>query len=192
MSTYRERREARAARLREWAAKREARAQAAATAARERADLIPLGQPVLVGHHSERRHRRDLERIDRGYQQAAENADKARDMARRADNIEAQAERAIYDDDPDAVARLRERIAELEAARDRWRQYNASCRKAAREGGTGDQSILDSDQQASLASVARHAPYQLRPGGAAPVYVSSNLSGNISRLRRRLDALETG
>lgn len=26
-------------------------------------DAIPMGQPILVGHHSERRHRRDLERI---------------------------------------------------------------------------------------------------------------------------------
>jgi hypothetical protein len=27
-------------------------------------DGIPMGQPILVGHHSERRHRRDLERAD--------------------------------------------------------------------------------------------------------------------------------
>ena len=27
-------------------------------------DVIPLGQPILVGHHSEKRHRKHLERID--------------------------------------------------------------------------------------------------------------------------------
>lgn len=41
-----------------------ARADAAAADAtfRQISDAIPLGQPILVGHHSERRHRRDLER----------------------------------------------------------------------------------------------------------------------------------
>ena len=28
------------------------------------ADMIPMGQPILVGHHSERGHRRDIARID--------------------------------------------------------------------------------------------------------------------------------
>ena len=29
------------------------------------ASMIPMGQPIMIGHHSERRHRRDLARIDR-------------------------------------------------------------------------------------------------------------------------------
>jgi hypothetical protein len=51
--TTRERREARAARLREWADKREAKSTAAFDAVRQIADNIPMGQPILVGHHSE-------------------------------------------------------------------------------------------------------------------------------------------
>jgi hypothetical protein len=61
--TYRERRQRRAARLREWAAGRAAKAEAAFDRATEIGDQIQLGQPVLVGDHSERRHRRDLARI---------------------------------------------------------------------------------------------------------------------------------
>lgn len=38
--------------------------------AREIGSHIPMGQPILVGHHSEKRHRRDLEKIDRSYQEA--------------------------------------------------------------------------------------------------------------------------
>lgn len=34
------------------------------------ADGIPLGQPILVGHHSERHARRDAEKIERGMQRA--------------------------------------------------------------------------------------------------------------------------
>jgi hypothetical protein len=123
---------------------------------------------------------------DRAHQSVA----KAREMARRADGIEAAADRAIYNDDPDAVDRLRERIAALEAERDMLKRYNASARKAAKTGGVGDTTLLDDKWRDELATLARVCAYQLRPGGAFPAYASSNISGNISRLRKRLDALE--
>ncbi len=189
--TYRDRRQARAERLREWADKRETRAAVALEDASRRADAIPFGQPILVGHHSEGRDRRYRAGIARKMDQGVEHRRKAEDMRRRADSIEAAADRAIYDDDPDAVPRLRERIRGLEAERDRWKAYNASCRKAAKAGGVGDTGLLDDRQRAEFATLARVASYQLRAGGAAPVYVSSNLSGNIGRLRKRLAALES-
>lgn len=40
--------------------------------AREIGDMIPLGQPVLLGHHSQRRHQRDLERIDTNMRKGVE------------------------------------------------------------------------------------------------------------------------
>ncbi|MGH7327645.1 MAG: DUF3560 domain-containing protein, partial [Polyangiaceae bacterium] len=55
-------------------------AGAASTAARERADRIPFGQPILIGHHSEKRHRRDLERIHRGHERAFELSRAAEDL----------------------------------------------------------------------------------------------------------------
>lgn len=73
--TYRERREARAEKLREWAAKRDAKSAAGFQAARTVADGIPLGQPILVGHHSEKRHRRDIARIDSGMRAGAEKTE---------------------------------------------------------------------------------------------------------------------
>lgn len=187
--TYRERREAKAARLREWAGKREVKAEAAYNGARQTADLIPLGQPVLLGHHSQRRHQRDLERIDAGYRRSFEHARKAEEMSRKAANIEAAAAHAIYSDDADAIERLEERIGELEAERDRIKAYNASCRKAAKTGGTGDVSLLDEKQRANLASVARVAAFQIGAGGAYPRYALTNLGGNITRNRKRLEEL---
>jgi Domain of unknown function (DUF3560) len=90
--TYRERREARAARLREWASKRDARAEQAATATDAVAAAIPSGQPILLGHHSQRRAERDRDRIDRGVRRTIEHTEKAREFTRRADKIEAAAE----------------------------------------------------------------------------------------------------
>ena len=117
--TYRERRAAKADRLREWADKRDAKGSAARAAADQTADMIPFGQPILVGHHSERGDRNRRDRMSRNYDKAFENTAKAADFRRRADGIEAAAETAIYRDDVDADERLTERIAEREAERDR-------------------------------------------------------------------------
>ena len=60
--TYRERRERRAAKRREWAETQRTRAESGHRASAAAVEHIPLGQPILAGHHSERRHRRDLRR----------------------------------------------------------------------------------------------------------------------------------
>jgi hypothetical protein len=59
-----ERIEERAERLAERAERASAAAAAHYQAAREEASYIPPGQPILVGHHSERGHRAALKRID--------------------------------------------------------------------------------------------------------------------------------
>ena len=182
MSTYRERRLAKAERLRGWAEGSERKSDAALEEARRRADVIPLGQPILVGHHSEGRDRRYRAGIARKMDQGVEHGRKAEDMRRRADGIEAAAASAVYSDDPDAVERLEERIADLEGQRDRLKRYNASCRR-----GAPDPTILDAAQQEQLQVVERVG--QVRPGGQFPAYATSNLSGNIARLRRRLEDL---
>lgn len=185
--TYRERRERRAERLREWAEKRDARAQSAFDTAHRIADGIPFGQPILVGHHSEKRHRRDAERIDNGMRAGFENTRKGDEMRQRADNIERAAARAIYSDDADAIERLREKIAGLEAERERIVAYNTACRKA---GKVTDQALalLDDRQRADVQRLARIG--FLRPNGAMPAYATANIGGNISRLRERLARLE--
>lgn len=185
MST-RERRERRAERLKEWAEKREGRQAALDKAAdpREEATGIPLGQPILVGHHSEGRHRRAIERLDRAMGTSVENARTAAAMRSRAENIEAANEAAIYDDDEDAVERLTARIAELEHKRDEIKRIN----KAARAG-----TLTDAERE-MLGEANRYAPVAGTHGGF-PSYHLTNLSGNINRLKKRLANLsrpETG
>ena len=190
--TYRDRRAARADRLRGWADGRDAKSAASLAQAHTIADGIPFGQPILVGHHSEKRARRDQERIHNGMRAGIDHADKADAMRSRAANIDAAAERAIYSDDPDAIERLTEKLADLEAERDRITAYNASARKAHRADRaqhTGDLSILDDRQRADLLSIVRHAPFQMRKDGSFPAYATANLSGSISRQRARLAEL---
>ncbi|MHB8533475.1 MAG: DUF3560 domain-containing protein [Solirubrobacteraceae bacterium] len=127
--THRKRREAHAERLRTWAASRERRSATSAASVDALASTIPLGQPILVGHHSQRRAERDRERIERGTRRTIEHTDKARAFRQRAENIDAAAARAVYSDDPDAIGKLRERLAELEGERDTIKAYNAAARK---------------------------------------------------------------
>lgn len=53
-------------------------------------DAIPMGQPILVGHHSERRHRRDLDRHDRQMRKAIDSSQEAQAAARAAATALAQ------------------------------------------------------------------------------------------------------
>lgn len=182
---YRERRLRKAERLRSWAAKRVAKANAASDRAATIADGIPFGQPILVGHHSERHHRRDLAKIQGSMTRAVEHVRKAESFRERAENIERAADRAIYSDDDDAAERLEERIAELEAKRERIKQINRECRKGA---GWSERIAppLSESEKNDLEMAARF-------NGVVgyPPYALTNLSGNISRLRKRLQALAT-
>src|SRR5436305_853670 len=92
-----------------------------------------MGQPILVGHHSEKRHRRDIAKIDNGMRKTIELGGKSAAQASAADEIEAQAAAAIYDDDPDAIERLTEKIARMEAKRAAVKAKRAEIRKAYRE-----------------------------------------------------------
>lgn len=67
-----ERAESRADRFEDYSDKRERDAHSAKAAVDQLADGIPLGQPILVGHHSERRARKDAERIERGMRRAVQ------------------------------------------------------------------------------------------------------------------------
>ena len=187
--TYRERREAKADRLREWADKRDDKATGRQAAADQTADMIPFGQPILVGHHSERGDRNRRARMRGNYDKAQEHRSKATDFRRRADGIEKAADNAVYSDDVDAIERLEVRIAEREAERDRIKAFNATVRKAGQF--TKDAfELLDEKQQANYLSLVKVAAYQLGKGGTFPSYAVSYLGANIRKDKKRLAELE--
>ena len=182
--TYRERREARAARRRQWADSREQKAAGALETSQRALDGIEFGQPILLGHHSQRRHLGALKRSDNATRRYIEHADMQKHHEQAASTIEAQLRTSIYSDDVDAIERLEEKLVRLEAERDRIKAYNASARK-----GAPNLELLDEKQRRDLESVARYSPYQLGKNGAGPAYWLTNLGGNINRQRKRLGQL---
>lgn len=191
--TYREQKERRLQRRLDWAASRDRQSAAGFNRARVIADGIPLGQPVLVGHHSEKRHRRDLDRIDSGMRQGVESADMAAHHRSVADGIQHQLDTSIFADDADAPERLRERIAGLEADRDRQKTINAEIRR----GAGWEQRLavagitLTEQDKADLLAIARHQPYLCKDGRPVfPAYHFQNAGANIRRLKARLASIE--
>jgi hypothetical protein len=103
-----ERAEERAEYREELAAKRTRDADAARAASDAISDGIPFGQPILVGHHSERRARRDVARMHA-------HMGRSRDMAVRAEYHSQRAEAAGATARPDSPVTVANRIDTNEA-----------------------------------------------------------------------------
>lgn len=129
MTTRRERMEARLEKRQAWAAARTAKAESALSTALDMARAIPFGQPIMVGHYSEKRDRNYRGRIASKFERAAESQDMAAHHAAKADGIAAQLEGSIFSDDDDAIPALEAKIARLEAQQERDKKTNAAYKK---------------------------------------------------------------
>ncbi len=77
----------------ERAGKHRRKGDAAYEASRRIGDAIPMGQPVLVGHYSEKRHRRDIDRMSRAMDKSVEHSRAAGYLGERAASREHAAAR---------------------------------------------------------------------------------------------------
>ncbi len=128
MNHYEAKKQARIERMRARAIKLDAVADANSMSIfREEKSGIPLGQPILIGHHSERRHRRHLERLEARLKRGFEAHDKARSLKERADSAESR--KAIDSDNPEALKLLSDKIAKMESNLDRDKNLNKLVRK---------------------------------------------------------------
>lgn len=109
--------EERAERFEGYQENRAADAEAARKAVSAIADNIPLGQPILVGHHSERHARKDAERIENGMRKAVKMWETSVYWQQRAAGA---IHHAKYKERPDVRAR---RIKTIEADRRKIERY---------------------------------------------------------------------
>jgi hypothetical protein len=128
--TRRERLERKIERRENWAQSAKTRADHAFARVESIASQIPLGQPILVGHHSERRARRDAERIHNGMARGVEAAKLADHHLSKADGLARQLDRSIFSDDADAIEALEKRAAEHDAVAERMVTINKAWKKS--------------------------------------------------------------
>ena len=180
MNDFQAKREEKAARFRELAEKHENISTGRHFAARQQLEMIPPGQPVLVGHHSEKRHRKDLKRIDQHFAKAKQHHDTAEYYRRRAAAVESN--RAIFNDDPDAMEKLVDKIERLKECQGAMKRANHLIRKADREG--------LADLGFSVETIAKLFAQDFAGRAGFPNYTLANNSANIRRLEKRLAAIQ--
>lgn len=128
--TRRERLENKLEKRHEWAGKADARSQQRFNAAGKLADAIPLGQPILCGHHSEGHARRDADRIANNMTKGCQEAELADYHEAKADGLAHQLDTTIFSDDAKAIEALEARIAKREREAEGYVSLNKAWRKA--------------------------------------------------------------
>lgn len=142
---------------------------------------IPFGQPILVGHHSEKRHRAAIERSNANMRKGSEALKAADDYAYRAAAVGTG---GISSDDPDAVAKLRAELDEMTKRRDYMKAANAYWRKHGTMKGYAE---LSDDAAARLdAEIPTRYTWERQPFAK---YQLSNLGANIRRVEGRIATL---
>jgi hypothetical protein len=94
--------------------------------ARQMASVIPFGQPILVGHHSEQRDRNYRNRIHNTYGKSFQLQDKAKHYEAKAASVGTG---GISSDDPDAIVKLQGQFQQLEKDQAQMKAANQAIRK---------------------------------------------------------------
>lgn len=114
-SDYEERRKQRIERYKELSMKAQERSSRYSNSNANRILQIAPGQPILVGHHSEKKHRKLIKRAQDDIRKSIEEDNKSEFYKERA--IIAENSKVIYSDDPQAINKLKEKLERLENER---------------------------------------------------------------------------
>lgn len=179
MNPYEAKQERRRERLEARADKLRREGESRISQARKMADVIPFGQPILVGHHSEGRDRRYRAKIHNNFSKGFETLKAADEVAGHAASVGTG---GISSDDPEAVQKLKAELAPIEAKQAQMVQVNKLVRKGDRDGLKAlghPQALID----------AWFAPGQYGGMGYASFQLTNN-SANIRRIKQRIEQLQ--
>lgn len=183
--TRRERLERKLEKRREWAESRRADAANRFDAAHKATEHIPFGQPILVGHHSERHHRAAIAKSDTNMRKGCESADMAEHHDSKAEGLESQLDGSIFSDDPDALEQIAARIAELEAEQTEAKRLNAWWRK--HKSMKGCPGLSDASAERFDREIPTHYSFDQQPVAS---YSLKNRNANIRRLKQRAEEIK--
>ena len=187
MNNYEEKRQARIDRYKGRAIKSREESSNLWDEAQKMGSAIPFGQPILVGHHSEKSDRNYRDRLTRKREKSIESMDKADYWEQRANAAEKN--HAISSDDPEAVRKLKEKIAGAERNQELMKAANKIIKKKI----SNEEKF--NELKAIFPSVSELALHKLlEPDfmgriGFAQFNLSNN-NANIRRMKQRLEELE--
>jgi hypothetical protein len=143
--------------------------------AHDMGSVIPFGQPILIGHHSEGSHRALLKRIDSAHRKASEAYDKAGYYENKA--ATAEANNSISGDDPEAIDRYIEKLAKLEKTQD----YMKAVNRAWKQGKSALVKLGLSENDSEKLLNENRKP--------CPSWMLGNNSAEIRRVKEKIEAL---
>ena len=165
----------------EQAAKNGQKANQLYNSAKQMADCIPFGQPVLVGHHSEKRDRNYRNKIHNKFGQSFEAQNKAKHYEKKAETIENST--AIFSDDPQAIRKLKDKLTNLQSAQAFMKAANKYIKKKDKEG------FLKIHQATEKWWQQLNTPDPMGRVGFAG-YALQNNNAEMARLKKRIAQLQ--
>lgn len=182
-SDYHEKKELRIERYKDRAIKAHSNGHSLINQSRDMLSVIPMGQPILVGHHSEKRDRNYRARAGAKMDKGGAELKKAEYYERRADAAESN--RAISSDNPDAVDLLTEKIEKAERRQAHMKATNKLLKRKAGPDREGLHALGFSDLSIDVLLMPDYAG---RIGH--PSYEITNNNANINRMKKRLESLK--
>lgn len=184
-SDYHEKRAARIQRMWDLSRKKAGDAQASFDKSDRYVAGIPPGQPILVGHHSEKRHRKALDNCHNAMRKGVELDKQAAHYERRAEAAESN--HVISSDNPDAVELLEEKLQKLQQIQENVKAANKIVKSKKLEvEKVAELVALGFSEQKAMQLIT--PDYMNRIG--FPSYVLQNNNGNMARIKQRIEQLK--
>lgn len=152
--------------------------------AHQMAEAIPFGQPILIGHHSEKRDRRYRDRIHSTFGKAFEELSKAEYYEKKAATVGTG---GISSDDPDAITKLKQKLEGMQKNQDLMKNCNKVIRKFKNKESQVAELVKLGISQANAEKLLE-GDFCGRIGFAP--YALQNNNANMGRVKERIAELE--
>lgn len=182
---YEAKRAARYQRLIKAAARAEQESESALGTARQMAEVIPFGQPMLTDHYSFKRDSNYRAKIQNKYRRGFELMQKADELKSRAASMEAND--AIYSDDPEAVDKLESKLESLLELQARYKAINSAHAKYIKNPASLEKSDLSEADKKLIKEWQPAYAFEKHP---IQPYQLTNLSARIRAAKQRAEQVE--
>ena len=187
LGDYQERQEEKRERLEERAIKAAAVSTERFNTASSLGKMLPFGQPILVGHHSEAKHRRHAESINTNMRKSVEAQDKAEYLSRRADSVGSA---GIASDDPEAVTKLKQKLDRLVQSHELMKAVNKVVRSSHMTEEDKIEYLVNTHGQTEDRAKKLLLPCEFFGKFGFDTYALQNSNANIRTTKKRLEDLE--
>lgn len=178
---FEERKQNRIDHAKEQAEKNKDKADQLYNEAQKMSSVIPFGQPILLGHHSEKSDRSYRNKIHNKFGKSFEASDKAGYYEDKAATIVNND--AIFSDDPNALDKLKDKLAGLQTTQEFMKAANKCIKKK-------DKTAFLQLEYGTEKLWEQLNIYDSFDGTGFPSYRLRNNNANIARLKKRIEQVE--